>query len=65
MTFGIITHCCRCYPLIREIIGDNGGASRNMYEGYMDKAKEGGLEGGRWGWVVEGPWWGENRDNCI
>ena len=28
-----------------------GGASRNMYEGHMDKAKGGDFEGGRQGWV--------------
>ena len=26
-------------------------SSRNMYEGHMDKAKEGRFEGGRQGWV--------------
>ena len=31
--------------------GDNGGASRNIYKGHMDKAKGGGFHGGRQGWV--------------
>ena len=34
--------------MIRE---NGGGASRNMYEGHMDKAKGGGFDGGRWGWL--------------
>ena len=40
----------------RGITGDKGrvGASRNMYEGHMDKAKGGVFEGGRWGWVGHG-----------
>ena len=25
--------------------------SRNMHTGYMDKAKEGRIEGGKWGWL--------------
>ena len=28
-------------------------SSRNMYKGHMDQAKEGKIEGGRWGWVAE------------
>ena len=35
----------------RGITGDNRGASRNIYEGHMDKAKGDGFEGGMWGWV--------------
>ena len=38
------------------------GASRNMYEGHMDKVKGGGFKGGRWGWVGRGV---ENGDNFI
>ena len=40
---------------------DRRGSSRNMYEGPMDKAKGGRIEGRRWGWnrrgkVVAGKW---------
>ena len=52
----------------RGMIGVNGGAWRNMYEGHMDKAKGGGFEEGRrWGCVMggRGPWWGENEDKCT
>ena len=30
------------------------GPSRNTYKGYMDKAKGGRFEAGRWGWVRRG-----------
>ena len=36
-----------------------------MYEGHMNKAKGGGFEGGRWGWVGAGDIVGENGDNCT
>ena len=35
------------------------GLSKNMHKGHMDKAKGGGIEGGRWGWLGSGKWWGE------
>ena len=36
-------------------MGENReGPSRNMYKGHMDKAKGGGFEGGRRGWVGQG-----------
>ena len=53
-----------------EVGGDNRGkregSSRNMHKGHRDKAKRGArIEGGRWGWVGWGVWWGENVDNCT
>ena len=38
-----------------EVGGDKGGKAgrvlRNNYKGHMDKTKEGGIMGGRWGWL--------------
>ena len=41
------------------------GASRNMYAGHMDKAKGGGVEGGRQGWVGQGVWWVKMETNVL
>ena len=38
--------------------GKGGRVVRNMYKGHMDKAKAGRIEGGRWGWLGWGGWWG-------
>ena len=47
-------------------MGENRGRSiKEMYKGHMDKAKVGRFEGGTWGWVGGGKWWGENGDNCT
>ena len=40
------------------------GESRNMYEGHMDKAKGGGFEGGRQGWLVRG-WGGVKMETIV
>ena len=37
------------------------GSLGNMYEGHIDKAKGGRIEGGRWRWLG----WGRNGDNCT
>ena len=36
-----------------------------MYKVHMDKAKGGKIEGGRWTWVGQGEWLGENGENCT
>ena len=37
------------------------GPSRKIYKGHMDKAKRGGFEGERCGWVGLGLRWGKKR----
>ena len=48
---------------------DNGGGRRRVsgtsIKDTWTKAKGGRIEGGRWGWLGWGVWWGENGDNCV
>ena len=46
--------------------GKGAVSSRNMYEGHMDKAKEGRIEGRRWRWLGRGELWRVgNGDNST
>ena len=50
--------------------GENGGKKGEGFSGTSikdtwTKAKGGRIEGGRWGWLGWGVWWGENGDNCV
>ena len=44
-------------------MGRKGGrVVRNMYEGHMDKANEGRIKGGKWGWLG---WEGEMETTVL
>ena len=48
---------------------DNGGGRRRVsgtsIKDTWTQPKAGRIEGGRWGWLGLGEWWGENGDNCT